>query len=396
MLEFFSASVRMANPRRAIQECLEVALGTEHPSCDLVIINASIGHDLGELVAQTRADCPRARIVAASCAGVVGREGVSESMKDVALMAIRGNDFAVAHVDDTHGHNALEKAVELASALKRAKPGINMVYLIAPGIDIANDRMIAGFESVFGADVTLFGATSSDNMRGLETFQAVDEQVFQHAAFAVGFADPTLEVDTQATHGFVASGAPLKVTRADGHRIIELNGKPAWPEYLARLGLPENATLADTIPIGALAEALPPELAQAYGNDHILRVVTHHDADGALLYATTCGAGTQLWLTVRDEERIFKDLDRLIAVMDRQAGGRKPVAVFQADCLARGRRLFNRIMKEELVQRMQHPFSTDGTPPPWLGMYGFGEFARLSGTNTYHNYTTALAAIYRK
>jgi hypothetical protein len=396
MLQFFSASTRMANPRRAIMECIEVALGVENQDCDLVIINASIGHNLRELIAQTHLQCPNARVVAASCAGVVGREGVSESMKDVALMAIRGREFALAHVDGIDGHNAYEKAHELATALKQANPDSNMVYLIAPGIDIANDRVIAGFESVLGAEVTLFGATTSDNMRGLATFQAIDDQVFEHAAFAVGFSDPSLEVDTQATHGFVASGEPLLVTRAEGHKILELNGRPAWPEYLARLGLPESATLADSIPIGAVAEQLPPELARAYGNDHILRVITHHDPDGALHYATTCPVGTRLWLTERDEERIFKDLDRLIAAMLVQARGRKPVAVFQADCLARGRRLFNRIMKEELVQRMQHPFSTDGVPPPWLGMYGFGEYARLGGANTYHNYTTALAALYRK
>ncbi len=396
MLEFFSASVRMANPQRAITECLEVALGIENQDCDLVIINASIGHNLGDLVAQTRAQCPGARVVAASCAGVVGREGVSESLKDVALMAIRGRELAIAHVDGLYGHNSFEKGVELASALKQANPGVTMVYLLASGIDIANDRVIAGFESVLGTGVTLFGATSSDKMHGVTSFQAIDNQVFEHAAFAVGFSDPTLEVDTQATHGFVATGDPLVVTRAAGHKILELNGKPAWPEYLAKLGLPDTATLADTIPIGALAEELPPAAAHEYGNDHILRVVTHHDTDGALHYATNCAAGTRLWLTMRDEERIFKDLDRLIGAMERQARGRKPVAVFQADCLARGRRLFNRIMKEELVQRMQHPFSTDGLPPPWLGMYGFGEYARLAGENTYHNYTTALAAIYRK
>jgi hypothetical protein len=28
-------------------------------------------------------------------------------------------------------------------------------------------------------------------------------------------------------------------------------------------------------------------------------------------------------------------------------------------------------------------------------MYGFGEFARLGGRNAYHNYTTALYALYR-
>lgn len=396
MLEFFSASTRMANPQRAILECLEVALGTGSSDCDLLIINASIGHSLRDLVAHARAQCPTARVVAASCAGVVGREGVSESMKDVALMAIRGKEFVVSHVDGIYGRNAFEKAVELAAGLQGANPAINMVYLIAPGIDIANDRVIAGFESVLGPDVTLFGATSSDNMRGLASFQAVDDRVFEHGAFAVGFADPTLEVDTQATHGFVAAGDPLVVTRAAGHKVFELNGRPAWPEYLDKLGLPPTATLADTIPIGAAAEELPPELAGEYGNGHILRVITHHDPDGALHYATDCPVGTRLWLTVRDEERIFKDLDRLIASMERQARGRRPVAVFQADCLARGRRLFNRIMKEELVQRMQHPFSSDGVPPPWLGMYGFGEYARLGGSNTYHNYTTALAAIYRR
>jgi hypothetical protein len=395
MLEFFSASTRMANPQRAIMECLEVALGERGDDCDLLIINAAIGHPLGDLIARTRAQCPRARIVAGSCAGVIGREGVSESMKDVALMAIRGKDFAIAQVDGLFGENARAKSVELATALKQAQPGINMVYLIVTGIDIANDLVIAGFESVFGPEVTLFGATSGDNNRGLATFQAVDDRVFERAAIAVGFCDQTLEVDSHATHGFVAVDDPLVVTRSRGHRILELNGRPAATEYLARLALPPTATLADTGPIGALAERLSRVQAMAYGNDHILRAVFRRDADGSLHYPVSCSEGTPLWLTIRDEERIFSDLDRMLAVMADNARGRKPVAVFQADCGARGRRLFNRVLKEELIQRLQHPFSTDGQPPPWLGMYGFGEYARLGGANTFHNYTTALAAIYR-
>jgi hypothetical protein len=57
--------------------------------------------------------------------------------------------------------------------------------------------------------------------------------------------------------------------------------------------------------------------------------------------------------------------------------------------------MVDRILKEELVSKMQLPFYTNGECPPWLGMYGFGEFARLGGKNTYHNYTTALYVIYR-
>ena len=277
MLEFFSASIRMVNSRRAIAECLEVALGKDPRDCDLVVIHASLGHQFEELVDQARQQCPRARVVASSCCGVVGREGVSESMKDVAVMAVRGSELAVAHVDEIYGHNSYEKSIELATALKRKNPAVNMIYFLASGIDIANDRCMAGIESVFGPEVTIFGATSSDNMRGLVSYQAVDGAVFQHAAFAVGFADPTLEIDTQATHGFVAVGEPLVVTRSEGHKILELDGKPAWAEYTERLGLPETATPGDSIPIGALAEQLSPELAAEYGNEHILRVVTKRD-----------------------------------------------------------------------------------------------------------------------
>ena len=81
---------------------------------------------------------------------------------------------------------------------------------------------------------------------------------------------------------------PLIVTRAQGHRILTLNGKPAWPEYLARLGLPAQATIAQSSPIGALAERLPPEMAAEYGNEHILRAVTLHDPDDAMHFPTTC------------------------------------------------------------------------------------------------------------
>lgn len=396
MLEFYSASTRMVNPKSAIDECIAWAGGSEPIDSSLAIIHASIGHDLRELSAHLQYRFPGTRVVGTSCAGVVGREGVSETLKDVAVMLVSGEEFSVAHVDGIYGHNSFEKSRLLAQALKAQNAAINMIYLLAPGIDISNDRVIEGVESVFGSDVTIFGATSSDNMRGLRTFQVVDDHLFEHAAYAVGFSDPTLTVDTQATHGFVAVNQPMVVTKVDGNRILELDGRPAWQAYTSRMALPECATPADTIPIGALAEALSPELVDEYGNRHILRVVTHTSDAGALVYPTDCNVGTELWLTVRDEDLIFSDMDRMVNQMSARVNGRKPVAVFQADCLARGRRLFNRIIKEELVQKMQHLFSTDDVPPPWLGMYGFGEYARLGGKNTYHNYTTSLAALYRK
>ncbi|MFM7813163.1 MAG: FIST signal transduction protein [Flavobacteriales bacterium] len=394
MLQFYSSSARVVNTRRAVTECMEIALGEDYHDVDLIILHASIGHQFKEMVDQAHVMAPNARIVATSCCGVVGREGVSESMKDMALMAIKGKEFGVASVNEIYGKNSYEKSLEMAKSLKEQAPATNMVYFLASGIDIDNDECIRAFEEVFGEDVTLFGATSSDNMRGVISFQAVDQEVYEHAAYAVGFADPTLKVDTQATHGFVAIGDPMIVTKSSGHIIHELNGKPAWEEFTHRLGLTPEAACGDTIPIGALGEELSPELAKEYGNKHLLRAVTKREGND-MHYATTIHEGTKLWLTTRDEDLIFSEMDRMVVDMKDRMQGKTPVAVFHADCLARGRFLFNRIIKDELVSKMQYPFYSNGECPPWLGMYGFGEFARLSGKNTFHNYTTALYVIYR-
>jgi len=394
MLKFHSYSTRMVNTRRGVMECLESAVGEDVSKMDLLIWHASLGHDFQDLVDASRELAPHARVVATSCCGVVGREGVSESMKDIALMAVEGKEFAVAQCDGLNGKNAFAKCEEMARSLKEQDPKVNMVYFLGSGIDTANDQCIKAFESVLGKEVTIFGATSSDNMKGVVNYQAVDGKVMEHGAYAVGFSDPTLKVETQATHGFVAVGKPMVVTKSDGHLIQELDGEPAWEAFTRRLGLEASAECGDTIPIGALAEKLPEDLAKEYGNDHILRVVTKRVGND-MQYATEVAEGTQLWLTKRDEPLIFSEMDRIVEEIRGRMKGAAPVAVFHADCLARGRFLFDRIIKEELVGKMQFPFYENGQCPPWLGMYGFGEFARLGGENEYHNYTTALYVLYR-
>lgn len=396
MLSFHSASARIVDSRRAIADCLEAACGDRAADIDLLVIHASLGHDFHALAQEAAARAPRARIVGASCCGVVGTEGVSESLKDIAIMAVSGPELAVAHVDGIHGHNSAGRARSLAAELKRKLPLVNMVFFMASGIDIDNDACIAAIEGELGPEVTIFGATSADNMRGVTSYQIHGTEVFSHSAWLVGFADPTLAVDTQASHGFIAIGEPLVVTRSDDNRILELDGRPAWAEYTRRLGLAEEATCADTIPIGALAEELSDALADEYGNRHILRVITRRDDDGTMHYPATVAEGTRLWLTLRDEQRIFDDLDRMMRSMSARIGGSEIAAVFHADCLARGRHFLHRILKEELVSRMQQPLARDGRIPPWLGMYGFGEFARLGGRNTFHNYTTAIYTLYRR
>lgn len=394
MLQFQSSQARIVNTIRCVNECIDIAIGNDYSSVNLLIYHASLGHNYQEILSESKRIYPSADVVVASCCGVVGCEGVSESMKDMALMAITGEDYALVHTDDFYGHNAYDQTLKLSKALKAKDSDISMIYFVGSGIDTDNDAVITAFEEEFGEEVTIFGATTSDNMKGIVNYQCINDSVYEHGAFAIGFSDPSLKVYTRGTHGFVADGKPMVVTKATNHIIHELDHRPAWTVYTEKLNLSPKATCGDTIPIGALAEALDSDSAQEYGNNHILRVVTKHEGND-MYYATSIKEGTNLWLTIRDEELIFDEMTRMTSNLVQQIGDEHIEAVFHADCLARGRFLFGRVFKEELVAKMQMPFYTKGKCPPWLGMYGFGEFARLAGKNTYQNYTTSLYVITR-
>lgn len=395
MLEFHSAVTRAVTSKQAVADAFEKLGPGVASSASLIMLHACMGHRFDELAAEARRQAPQAMIVGASCCGVIGSDIVSEHVRDIAVMAVCGDELAAAHLDDVRAANSREAARALANEINRRLPGVSMVYLMASGIDIANDLLIRGIEDEMGPGVTIFGATSADNMRGKVSYQVFDGQAYRHSAWLVGFADPTLEVRTAASHGFVACGSPMTVTRASHNLIIELDGKPAWQEYVYRLGLNPSVDCGATIPVGALAERLDATRAAEYGNPHLLRVVTKRDESGAMHYPTTIQAGAELWLTLRDEDRIFADLDRMTRRMNEDSDGLSPVAVFHADCLARGRYTFEAIVKDELIARMQTPFRVGNETPPWLGLYGFGEFARLGGRNEFHNYTSAVYALYR-
>jgi hypothetical protein len=397
MLEFSSASVRIVNSERAAQECIEVAFPNGvSENCRTIIFNATLGHKLDKVAAAIHKMIPSIQVFGASGCGVTGREGVGESMNELAIMAVCGTEkeIAATAVSEIYGQNSYEKGLELAQNLKKQNASINVVYLLCSGIDIDNNLVLKAFVDTFGEGVTIFGGTSSDNMRGVRSYQFHDNVLSEHDAWAVGFADPTLKNVTRATHGFSAYGEPMVVTKAEGNRIYELNGRGAWSEYTERLAKPADSTCGDTIPIGALAEELTPELAEEYGNAHILRVITKHDGE-VMHYPVTVKEGLRLWLTLRDENLIFSEQQRSLEYLKANLGNGKPVAVFQTDCLARGRFLFNRVVKDEIISMMHDALSVDGVVPPWLGNYGFGEYTKLGGKNTYHNYSTALLVLYR-
>jgi hypothetical protein len=398
MLKFYSGSTGAVNSKRAITECLEIALeGETNMDCDLIILYTSIGHNFRDILSEARRLSPKAQIVGCTGEGIIGREGPNESMKALAIMAVKGeqNEFTVASQDNITSFTSFKASAQLAQDLFHKNPKTNMILFMPSGFDVAEDKALEGIESVFGPEIPIFGATAGDNMKFISNFQFIGDKIIERGAVVVGFADPTLEVITQATHGFNVMGEPFEVTRSELNRIYELEGQPAWRFITDRVGIPETTTILEGGPASWFAQELPKELHKEYGNTHILYGPFEKYEDGSLLLPVVCPEGMKLWNAARDEERMFEDLDKMVEQLIERCKGRKPYAVFQADCVARGRWSFNRVLKDEIIRRMQYPLMQDADVP-WLGLYGFGEFARLGHRNRFHMLTTSLFVILKK
>jgi hypothetical protein len=399
MLEFHSGSSSAVNSKAAIEECIDHALGDrDKADCKLLVIHSTVGYNFAQMAAGAQEACPNAEIIGCTGSGVIGREGVSEAMRAMAVMAVTGDEFAVAAADGLNGSNSAQLGERAAAEMKAENPDVNMIYVLSAGLDLSGDQVIAGIESVFGEEVPIFGATAADNGKAKGTFQFHGQDVLEQGLILVGFSDPGLEVLSGVHHGSIpVEGAVFEVTKSEDNRIIELDGKPAWPALLERFGLPPETTdPSETLPITGLGEALTEDEQTVYDNPQILRVPIKVSDDRQSFYLpTSVPEGTKFQLMQRDEQYIFDGVERLMQRMKDDLEGRRPVAVFHADCMARGRHMFNRVLKDEIIAKMQYPLCGEEVVP-WLGVYGYSEYCRFAGKNQFHSYTTSLFPIVRR
>ena len=360
-----------------------------------------MGHNFEELLYEFHRLSPKAQLVGCTGSGVIGREGPNETMRALAVMAVRGpkEEFAVAGVDSIVDVDTHDVCVRIARDLKNANPRINMIHFLpASRYILPADRAIEGFESVFGPDVPIFGGCALDTTRFFSSYQFMGDRIIEQGAVAVGFADPTLDIVMRADHGYTVFGEPFTVTGSESNRVYALDGRNPWKALTERVNLPQ--TVEPMSPEAAatvsIAWKLPKALHDEYGSPYTIWLGgPFKDEEGCLYTWAACPVGTKIWLTRREEENVFRGVDRIARRIKALGGERLPVAVFHADCSARGKRLFNRYLKEELVSRMQYPLCGD-EEIPWAGFYSGGEFCTIGSRNMFYGWTTALFVLYRR
>jgi hypothetical protein len=271
------------------------------------------------------------------------------------------------------GRKAATAAIEGSPATK-----LILLFIDSSQGDIADT--IAGAYDAAGPRVRLAGgAAGGDDKRHYHEGEATDDSV---VAVALESTRPIAVASTQSCR---VRGTPAIVTRSEGQRVSEIDGRPAQDIYLEQIGF-AGIPLEDS-EFEKIAITHPVAQPELHGDRRLRHVLGRHD-DGSLLVGTHIPAGAAIEFTEAEPEELLESAAGSIEEASRILGEDDPEAALVFDCAGRRRVLGTELGRE--VAAIGSALGERGAP--LAGLYTYGEVARLKGAKGDRNHAVVTVA----
>jgi small ligand-binding sensory domain FIST len=312
-------------------------------------------------------------LLGAAAVAVLGPRREVEETPGVSLFAARLGSPALPvrlHVEETGQGRQI-------SGLPTDVAGAGSLLLVADPFTFPVDALLNGLGRAEPGLAVVGGMASAANAPG-DNRLLVDDT--SHADGAVG-ALLAEDVSPQAvvSQGCRPIGRPYIVTRADGHMIHELGGRPALERLLTTLELlpPDDRQLAEQgLHCGVVIDETKDQFDRG---DFLIRGVLGVDrATGAVAVGDTIAVGSTVQFQVRDATSADEDLHELLT-------GRAARGALVFTCNGRGRRLFGTPDHDATV--VGDLLGTSAL----AGMFCAGELGPVGGHNGVHGFTASIA-----
>jgi hypothetical protein len=376
--------------RRAVAQ-----LGDATPA--LVIVYASVGLDLPELLAGVRGVTGETALVGASSSGQFHDGGLSVG-DGVSVLAMTAGNYSFGIASSTGlAADAFAVGAAVARAARDAvgpqRPEHSAILLFSDGAYPGDPQsLLSGVYRVAGAAVPVVGGSASDGGRSTHhehrgTFVFHDDAVLSDGAVAVWIGSPR-PLTVACAHGWRSGGLPLLVTAVEGRVVSEIGGRPAAEVFRENVGLDAPGRETAHPETGAthafgLVEPDGTEVIRGASIDAVGVLRTWVPL--ALYSAVRVVSGTPEDLLLAGEQVVEAALAGLSRAQPGTATGAGVLLAF--GCAARMEILGER--RDEEAKRMQ---ATAGEVPTF-GFYTCGEFARTTNVAGYHNAAITAVAL---
>jgi methyl-accepting chemotaxis protein len=193
------------------------------------------------------------------------------------------------------------------------------------------------------------------------------------------------------SHGHKALGPPMRVTRARGNTVFEVDGRPAWQvwvETTAPAAAAQGKSPNDLAPEAVGAFLLTYEAGLDTGAAEMkIRAPLVRNADGSLNFACGIPEGTTVRITESVAERQIRSARHAAARARAGLSGRPAAGALVFDCICRN------LILGDAFQSAVREISRELGDVPLAGYETYGEIALAAGDMSgFHNTTTVVLA----
>jgi len=365
----------------AAEECRQ-ALGAVTP--DLLMLFMSIAYNQQEVLEAVRRFYPGVPVLGCSTAGEIYAQGPDE--KSVVLVALSGLKVKLEIGGDIAA-NALAAGKNLGR--KFAGKASRAIIMLSDGLAGDGAAIVRGVQEEIGSNIPLIGGAAGDDNLFKKTFEYLDGAIHSGTVAAAGL-EGDFHFGIGVRHGWEPIGMPVRVTKSESNRLLEINGLPAIRLYEEYFG--EYTERLRTEPLGRLAVYYPLGQAVPDSEELLLRAPLTMEADGSIKLAAGVPEGAEVRLMIGNVERALQAAR--IAAMEAlsQMQGRLPKLILIFNCVSRRRLLGLRAGEEIALIR-----DIMGKDVPVAGFYTYGEIAAVEGIKTnpscFHNETVVILAL---
>lgn len=352
---------------------------------DAVVVFASSRHDYSQLLQAIKAACRPKVMVGCSSAGEFTSDSHGESSASVVALRSTEMHFA-AGVGHHLRHDREAAAKEIVSSfngLNNHQYPFRSALVLTDALAGYADDLIESLNHLTVGTYTLFGGGAGDDAQFSRTHVFHDTEALADAAIALEIlSNKPLGVGVR--HGWMPASEAMRVTEADGMRLISLNAAPAVEVFQDHASSTGQAFDLDN-PVPFFLHNI---IGIDTGSGHKLRVPLAVNPDGSVTCAADIPTGATIHIMSATGVSSADAAEGAALSAIEQLNGYQPKVALFFDCVATRLR-----MGQEFGAEMESLKKALGTTK-YAGCNTYGQIARsprqFSG---FHNCTAVVCVI---
>ncbi|MFH1894521.1 MAG: FIST N-terminal domain-containing protein [Patescibacteria group bacterium] len=372
-------------------DACKMALDKIGGKADLILVFSSVAYDQGKMIEGVRSVSKEIPLVGCSDAGEITSEG--SFSKNIIVMAISSDmvSFTIG-VGEGADKDSQKAGAMAADEVKKKTKGENSLFImLLDGLAENGAAAVRGAQDALGKKFPIMGGSAGDDFLFKKTYEYYNDKILTNAIIGIGLSGK-FSFGVGVRHGWEPIGLPMKVTKSEGGKLIEVDNRPALCVYEDYFG--RKAEELTKEPIARMAYTYPLGMSVAGSPELLIRDVVLANDKGEINCAAEIPQGSEIRLMIGDSDKAIEAAKDAAQGALSQLKGAKPKVVFVFDCIARHKLLGPR--KTEEIKAIQKVF---GEEVPLFGFYTYGELAPLGGKigdechSVFHNETMALVVL---